>query len=401
MIRLRPNPPCRRALATLLVPTCLLLALPCAAADLGRAAGAQWQFEGLLQGDHTAFDGRPAGLRDDSELRRAELVLKGSRGPWDWSAGYDVSSRNDKWLDVTLRRRLGAVDDAAATAGRGHLALGQFKHYLGLEELGSSRHNDFIAKAMATSTFAIGRRLGLGASWSAGPWWLGGSGFGRELGSDGARGNGVSVRAAWAPWQEEGRIVHLGLSGLDRSSGGDSARWRSRAGFEPALLPSLVDTGTVSAVDRIRTLGLEAAWAPGPLKLQGEYLAGRLRRGGQEAPAGDTRAVPDGDFRAHGWYLSGLWNLSGDAWRYRNGIVGPIPPDEGASVWQLAARLEGLDLDDGGYAGGHARVLTLGGNWYWGRHLKLSLNHVRSQVRQPDRSALSARAVVARLQLHW
>ena len=111
--------------------------------------------------------------------------------------------------------------------------------------------------------------------------------------------------------------------------------------------------------------------------------------------------MPDGDFRAHGWYLSGLWNLSGDAWRYRNGIVGPIPPDEGASVWQLAARLEGLDLDDGGYAGGHARVLTLGGNWYWGRHLKLSLNHVRSQLRQPDRSALSARAVVARLQLHW
>lgn len=394
----RPTAPRRPRLASALLPACLLWLLwPC----LGVAA--QWQFQGLLQGDHTAFDSGAEGLRDDSELRRAEMVLKGSRGRWDWTAGYDLASRNDKWLDLNLRLKLIGERSSQATSGsgEGQLTLGQFKHYLGMEELTSSRHNDFIAKAMATSTFAIGRRLGAGATWSSGPWSLAGSGFGRELGSGGARGGGYSLRGVWAPVQGDGHIVHLGLSGLHRATDDDSVRLRARTGFEPASVPRLVDTGTFTAVDRIRTLGLEAAWVTGPVKFQGEYLDSSLRRRHQ---ASDPDVAPGRDFNAHGWYLSGIWSLTGEPWRYRNGVFSPGQAGDAgndAGRWQLAARIEGLDLDDGGSVGGHARVLTVGGNWYWREHLKLSLNHVRADVRRPDRNGQSPRALVARLQMHW
>lgn len=389
---LQPMPGCRPrpVLAALL----MLLALPCAGLDLGRAGAVHWQFEGLLQGDHTMFVDDAGQLRDDSELRRAELVLKGRRGMLDWTVGYDLASRSDKWLDANLRLRF----DAGAGAGRGQLLAGQFKQHVGLEELGSSRSNDFIAKAMATGTFAMGRRLGVGAAWSAGPWWLAGSGFGRELDSAGARGSGYSLRAAWAPLRDDGRIVHLGLSGADHDSHDDQARFRARAGFEPASLPRLVDTGVIAAADCVRTLGLEAAWVAGPVKLQGEYLASTVRR--LRAPMAGIEPVP-ADFDADGWYLSGVWNLAGGDWQYRDGLVNTRHDDQGAGLWQLAARIEGLDLDDGGIGGGHARVLTVGGNWYWRRHLKVAFNHVRSDVRRPDRRGQSPSAFVARLQLHW
>ncbi|MCK9489932.1 MAG: OprO/OprP family phosphate-selective porin [Xanthomonadales bacterium] len=377
----------------------MLVALPAAGIELGQAAGAQWQFEGLFQGDHTAFAGDSEQLDDDSELRRAELVLKGARGRWDWVAGYDLASRNDKWLDLNLRLRLGTADQGP---GNGQLRVGQFKHFNSLEELTSSRHNDFIAKAMATSTFAIGRRLGTGIAWSSGPWWLGGSWFGRELASNGGRGSGYSLRAAWAPMRADGRIVHLAVSGMDRDSDGDSARLRARTGFEPASVPRLVDTGTVLDADRIRSLGLEAAWVAGPVKLQGEYLDSTIRRVHTGEVSGLDPAIgTGGDFHADGWYLSGLWNLGGGSWAYRDGVVSTRPREDASGLWQLAARIEGLDLDDGNIDGGHARVLTVGSNWYWRSHVRVSLNHVRADLRRPDRIQQSPSAWVARLQLHW
>ena len=125
---------------------------------LGDLAGAQVGLEGLVQWDINDFDNDRADLNgrgpDDREqgIRRTELVLKGraKAGVVDWTLGYDAEA--ERALDANLRwkTRLGSV------------TLGQFKQSNGLEELSSTRSNDFVSKHTAGNLFALGRRLGVG-----------------------------------------------------------------------------------------------------------------------------------------------------------------------------------------------------------------------------------------------
>src|SRR5690606_40407523 len=95
------------------------------------------------------------------------------------------------------------------------LLLGQSKQANGLEELSSARNNDFIAKASATGTFATGRRLGASWSYDAGAHRATAGWFGRNLDDD-AGGAGYGARAWWPPIHDDGRVLHLGLSHVDR-----------------------------------------------------------------------------------------------------------------------------------------------------------------------------------------
>jgi hypothetical protein len=128
----------------------LLVAQPaCAEIVLGKVGNTEVKFEGLVQADYDFFSSDRAQIDDQSEVRRAELILKGKTGPFDWVAGYDAKA--DKWLDLNARY---AVNDKIG------VRFGQFKQPIGLEELGSVRYNDFVSKAMITNSFAVSRRLG-------------------------------------------------------------------------------------------------------------------------------------------------------------------------------------------------------------------------------------------------
>src|SRR5690606_20264513 len=104
----------------------------------------------------------------------------------------------------------------------------QFKQPAGLEELASTSGNDFIAKAAATNTFAVSRRLGLGWGIDRGDWSLSASGFDRELTRDQAEGRGLAARGTWTPLRGDGHVLHVGLSGSRLDATGDGIRLRAR-----------------------------------------------------------------------------------------------------------------------------------------------------------------------------
>ena len=128
------------------------------------------------------------------------------------------------------------------------------------------------------------------------------------------------------------------------------------------------------------------------------------------------------DFSGDGWYVSGVWNVTGETWGYKSGVPTTGLPNEPASgMWQLGLRYDVIDLNDGsllgptvpggpprvdGVLGGKQDIWTLGANWYWRSNFKFALNYV---MVDSSRYSSAARAVVddspnileARAHFYW
>lgn len=347
-------------------------------------AGSEVSFEGLLQADGNWFHSDVANLNGsatdggnaDFELRRAELVLKG-KGPGniEWVLGYDAKAV--KWLDTNVKYKIGGNKDI-------FLQVGQFKQPNSLEELSSTKNNDYISKAMITNTWTVGRRLGAAYTYGSDNWGITASAFGRELTPNLNGGNGFGARGYFAPINSEGSTLHLGLSyvsynaelpgvGANNTS---AQRWRARPDADLAGV-RLIDTGTIANADKINTFGAEAFWVRGPVKLQGEYMASTTTRTGSLS-----------DFKGTGGYASALWNVTGETWGYKGGTpTTPLPNEPATGMLQLGLRYDTMDLNDGsvagtppvvtGILGGKMDTWTVGANYYWHSNFKLALNYVK------------------------
>ncbi len=338
--------------------------------------GSEISFEGLLQADYNWFNNDFANLNgstndgadSDSGMRRAELVFKG-KGPgmWNWVVGYDAFGK--KWLDTNVSYKF---------SGNTSASFGQFKQPISLEELSSTKNNDFVSKAMTTNLYAISRRVGLGVTTGGEDWTLTGSVFGRELTRNTGEGNGYGARFTWAPMHDSGKILHFGLSTISYEAKDSLADGRTQLRVRPDADLSgkrLVDSGLFTDANRISTVGLEGLWVHGQFKAQAEYMKNTITR--------DLHP----DFSSDSWYVSGVWNLTGETWGYKGGVVStPLPTEPASGMWQLAARYDHADLNDGsftapstvtGVLGGKESNWTVGVNWYWRSNFKLAMNYVK------------------------
>jgi phosphate-selective porin OprO/OprP len=369
--------------------------------------GSEVSFEGLVQADIYEFDVDTVDYGADSaapcssstdcdgservqELRRAELVLKG-KGPgnWEWVVGYDA--KDDKWLDVNARYKFGNNSNH-------FVQLGQFKQPgATLEELSSTKNNDFISKSSITNTLGTGRRVGLQYNYGDVDWGLTGSLFGSELTRGREKGAGYALRGYWAPVNEAGNVFHVGASYLSKDTNNDGIRLRARPMAD--LVPTrFVDTGSSTSsptslnnrTDGVGVLGLEGLWIHGPVKLQAEYMNIDVSR---------TNGVDD--FTGNGYYVSGLWNVTGETWGYKAGVpTTGLPDDPAKGMWQLGLRYDTLDLTDDAVVGGEMSSWTAGVNWYWRSNFKFMLDY--AIVRQ-DKGVLedNPNVLEARIQFYW
>lgn len=377
--------------STLSVALLAALVAPAAHAEIALdvIGGSEISFEGLVQADYNYFNSdfanlnsdAPDGKDSDNELRRAELVLKG-KGPGniEWVVGYDAKA--DKWLDVNAKYKIGGNANH-------FFQLGQFKQPNSLEELSSTKNNDFISKAAVTNTFGVARRLGAQYGIGDNNWGVTASYFTRELTEHPAptpHGPGFGLRGTFAPINESGNVVHLGLSYVDYDTFQDTVRLRARPQADLAG-QRIVDTGNMTNADRQQTIGAEAMWITGPVKLQGEYMQSTVERYNNGNPRQSK------DFDGNSWYVSGVWNVTGETWGYKGGVPTTGLPNEPASgMWQLGLRYDAIDLNDGsvipastptgasaidGVLGGEMNAYTFGVNWYWRSNFKFMLNYVK------------------------
>jgi phosphate-selective porin OprO/OprP len=356
-----------------------LLPLLAAGLALGWPAAAPAQaldLSGLVQFDAAAYredrfllDGDPGdGAHHDAGIRRGSLVLGGRTGEWRWRAGYDLQSHD--WLDV----------DAQFAAKPGvSFRIGQFRQPGGIDAQSSAVTMDFVAGAMASDAFAIGRRTGIGLEVERDAWGFDAAAFGANLNPGGARGHGIALHGYATASGGPARRWHAGAS-LVRTADGD-ARWRVRPGadFATAYLAGFGPTGPGA---HSTLASAEAAYLAGALKLQAEYTQAR----GQPQSA-----------RGRGGYASAVMNLDGRAWNYRHGRP-QLARDDGA-LWQLGLRYDHVALERDGIPPGRLRALTAGVNVYW-RDFKAMFDIVALRGRRDGQRDAPAIAE-ARLQYAW
>ena len=356
--------------------------------------GSEVSFEGLVQADYSGFNSDVADLNgsvkdgadSDSQIRRSELVLKG-KGPgmWNWVVGYDATAK--KFLDTNVAYRFN---------GNTTLTVGQFKQPNSLEELSSTKNNDFVSKAMTTNLQGLSRRTGISLATGGDQWTLTGSIFGRELTRNLGEGNGYGARLTFAPINDSdsGNLLHFGLSYVNYAAKDslDDGRVQFRVRPDADLAGKrLVDSGLFTDGNRIGTVGVEGLWANGPFKLQSEYMRTNVSRDLHE------------DYSFDSWYVSGVYNLTGEKFGYKNGVVTTPLPDEPASgMWQLGLRYDRANLDDGLVHGGKEHNWTMGVNWYWHSNFKFAMNYVmvsseRGLVPVHDNPNI----LEARAQIYW
>lgn len=367
-----------------------ILAAPAAHAEIAIDVifGSEVSLEGLMQADGNWFhndvtDLNGAGLANgkdsEFEMRRAEIVLKGKGTMFDWVLGYDAKA--DKFLDANVKWKL----------GKSYLQAGQYKQPNSMEENSSTKNNDFISKAMVTNLFGVARRVGVAYGHDDGSWGYQASVFGRELTRNLAQGQGFGGRAYWAPINSSGSILHFGLSAVDYDTNDDTQRWQVRPDADLSAV-RLVDTSNILNTDRNRTVGLEALWVGGPIKVQSEYMRTRTSR---------TDATSADDFTGDSWYISGVWNLTGETWGYKAGVqTTPLPNNPEAGMWQVGLRYDKTDLDDGPVLGGEQDNVTVGVNWYWRSNFKLMANYVKVSSTRRDIDN-DPDIVEARAQFYW
>lgn len=328
----------------------------------------RWRLGGRLHADAAVYDDDGVDMGSGTLVRRARL-------------GVDA----DLWRAWDLKLEFDFVDSGVAAlrdaylgySGQGpwSVRVGHFKEPFGIEAFGSANFITFMERPLP-EVFSPGRRLGLALlagdrHWSAAAGVFADGPGAPPQGVD--EGWGAAGRVTFAPIQESGRLLHLGLAGAYRETDDlQEARFRSRP--ESAVTAvRLVDTGTLDA-ESLQRIGAEIAAVYGPWALQSEYVRTWVARALEGNP----------DLSFDGWYLEGSWILTGESRPYRadSATMGGIRPKGivgkgGWGAWQLAVRFSSLDLSDEDIDGGRQQNLTLGLNWYPTPNIRFMTNYVR------------------------
>ena len=266
------------------------------------------------------------------------------------------------------------------------LTIGQFKEPFGMETLTSDLFTTFNERALPV-VFSPDRRIGAmvstyGNTAPIGAWTASIGGFGSNTAStsstdDEAR--DITGRLTWAPFAEKTKVLHFGVAASHRipDAATDAFSFSSRAEnqFSSASADLSVNTGTISRVNDVNLLGLEAAGVYGPFSLQGEYVIADV----------DRQAFADQQFK--GYYAEASYFITGESRNYlpKTGKFDRVSPkwafkpsENNWGAWQVAARYSGLDLNDTTIRGGYVKDYTFGLRWIPQPYIAITANYIRS-----------------------
>lgn len=321
------------------------------------------------------------------EFRRVRLFAEGDvYESIFYKSQFDFAGEGVEFKDVFLGVDLGPLS----------VRVGNQYEPFGLEEQTSSKYITFMERSYV---FAPSRHPGIMVYGNAldGQLYWGAGWFVGESASEGVIETNITGRVAWAPWLENKgeHLVHLGAAVSFRNPDSDEVRFRARP--EVHTTTRLIDTHALM-VDDYTLLGLEGAFVYGPFSAQGEL-------GWADVSSKDGGDDPS----FFSWYFYVSWFLTGEHRAYKNGLFARVKPNSnfldgngGTGAFEVAARVSGTDLKDGGVDGGEMTEFTFGVNWYLNPNTRVMFNYLLADVKNdPENVDASLSAFMFRFQIDF
>ncbi|MFK8066900.1 MAG: OprO/OprP family phosphate-selective porin [Gammaproteobacteria bacterium] len=318
------------------------------------------------------------GATDGTDIRRARMYIKGKAAK-DWKYMIEADLAGNK---VSMKDVLGVYTGVKDW----DFTFGAQKHAMSMEVQESTNDIMFTERGLtyALTTPYFDRALGINAKMKGDNWNVQagyyGDQFAPESSGDVDEGYGYAIRGTWNPiWDKSaGNMVHLGANyGLravsnqtNKISGGGKGDFSYETTNGSNL--KLLDTPDIIGLDEVKVGVLELAAMHGPLSFQAEYAKA------------DVEATQDYDFTA--WYANVGYTLTGEYRSYnpQDGEFKRLKPKSNFSLnngtwgaWELAARLDQLDLNDSNVLGGDGKRYTFALNWYLNYNFRIMADYSR------------------------
>jgi phosphate-selective porin len=366
-------------------------------------------FEAKFQEDfHSSYDGAEASAGLAMwELHRNRVGIKGNvYKNIEYEVEYELTEKeltdHDVVLGYTPHSQWKDVNVNLTYVKNAQVQIGKFKIPFGLDELTGVTHNDFVYRSLGANYLDPARDIGTMVHGSF-------------------RKHGVTYAT--------GGFIHDGDNAQSKKIQGGDQTFAGRGTVRPFQLlgtptPGILEFGTAYTLSKVtddsfRPNGLrgrtvmtqddfyETVYVKGHrrrFEADMDWTAGRASVRAEYTRVSDDRlaqGIGDQDLpdaRAHSWYISGTWVVTGEDKRRPLKAAEPLFQG-GIGAVELAARVERLWFnsvpgEDSPFRNPRAetiypegdKVLTLGVNWTLNRFLKIQFNGIREQVEDPERN---------------
>ncbi len=324
----------------------------------------EWQPIGRIFWDTVFADRDNSNLEaTNSELRRARLGFQGKIKPFGYKFEIDfANSGSASWKDVWLSY------NNKNDLGKWFFKIGQHHVPFGHATISSSKYKPLMRRPLFGDGPQISRAVGIAYRQDASRWFFHMGAFLPALGTGSDDRETYALRIGGQPFfKDKTHLIHTALSYQYEEYNGDTFNsidnsLLSHVGDGDALVANFgADADDSNAYD----IELISVW--GPFHSVFEYVAWDV-------------SDPDGDADLNAWAFDVGWFFTGESMKYKAGAFSGIKPKApigkgGWGAWQIAARLENMDLTDGNIIGGEADVFTVGLNWYPTSNTRLMANY--------------------------
>ena len=369
------------------------------------SADGNWSFQpiGRVMWDAISTDDDASDSDDDfkgTELRRARLGFQGSVYDWGYKFEADFATGNSG------DKKEVAIKDAYIKYGtkfgdtKFGLKLGQSHIPFGLNTKVSSKYMTFMDRPFfADSKISPARGSGIAASLAAKDysWTLAtavttGSISGGYTDQN-YSGTTFALRGSFVPYmQDKSHLLQIGAGYMNKSDSDNSFS------FSQHLVAHKDDTkiksGSIAAddYDSSDAFTLDALGVYGSFHAMTEYLN----------YTANNKVGSDVDI--NGYAIEAGYFLTGESLKWKKGYTSGISPKSSSGAWQVAARFESLNIDDGNVLGDdEAKKWTVGVNYYPTQNIRLMLNYDKVVTWDQDGSDTDQEpsAIKFRAQAKW
>ena len=333
--------------------------------------------------DNFSKDGSPAEANNGTEIRRARLTFMSTfHKVWKFKSDIDFADNEVAIKDLKLAYTGLKIFEEIKT----RITVGHQKQAFSRELQQSSNDNMYTERSMMNILNApvVDRAIGVNIAAHGRKWTAQTGVYGESISPNNTskdEGWGVNGRATFNPIlnNDNGiqKLIHLGLAGNYRetSNSATNSRGAIRYKYETSHMSNLypIDTGTITTAKNLKMIGFEANGVYGPISVGGEFTQSWMdRNNGMSSLA------------FHDWYGEAALTLTGESRTYKNGVFKRLKPKStfslangGFGAWEIAARVGGINMNDGAYKGGSMKNFSFALNWYANENVRLMFGYDR------------------------